>query len=253
MEEYHIGICDDENLDRERLKALIGRSPACPKSLIFHEYERGEELLENYGKFDAIFLDISMKGIDGTETAQAVRGRDSSVLLAFYTGLEEYASRIIPVHPFIYLNKQDSEDTISSSLNLLIEEMQRRHQIPRLVVRDDGRLLLLAPSDVLYISIRGKGSQLWLTDDAGHRLHMEENSMKSSIHLTAYYEQLRDYGFIYAHKSYIVNAEHVIMRNKNSVIMENGCELNVARSKQKEFDRALSACLGVRYKRGERQ
>ncbi|MCC8025740.1 MAG: LytTR family DNA-binding domain-containing protein [Clostridium sp.] len=253
MEEYHIAICDDESADRERLKELIQRSPLCPQLLIFHEYSGGEALIENYEKFDAVILDISMDAMDGRETARAVRRMDDWVLLAFYTGLEEYASRLIPVHPFVYLNKQDGEEALSGGLNLLLEEMIRRYQFPRLPVMGDGRLLLLPPSDILYITIRGKGSELWLTEKACRKLNLKEQFVKSSIRLPDYYEELKKYGFIYAHRSYIVNAEHLIMRNPGSIVLEGGCELNVARSRQKEFDRELSRFLGIRYKRGERQ
>lgn len=253
MEEYHVAICDDESPDRERLMKLIRRSPLCPEGLIFYEYEGGEVLIEDYREFDAVFIDIGMKAMNGTETAQAVRKIDPSVLLAFYTGVEEYASRIVPVHPFAYLNKKDKDKVLSEELNFLIEEMLRRHQMPKLPVRRDGCLFLLNPSDILYISIRGKGSEVWLTKEAAARLHTGAECIKSNVHLTAYYEQLNTYGFIYAHKSYIINAEYVIMRSKNSIVLENGCELNIARSRQKEFDRELSAYLGIHYKRGERQ
>lgn len=253
MEEYHIAICDDDSHDSARLMDLIRRTPLCPESLTFYEYSDGEELMEDYQKFDAIFLDIGMKNMSGTETAQAVRRIDPFVILAFYTGIEEYASRIVPVHPFIYLNKGDSEEILFENLTLLIEEMRRKHQFLKLPVKSDGRLLLLHPSDILYVTIRRNGSELWLTREAVLRLRISEGFVKSSIELSSYYEQLSKHGFIYAHRSYIVNAEHIMMRNKNSIVLENGCELNVARGRQQEFDRELSNCLGVRYKRGERQ
>lgn len=252
MEEYRIAICDDESLDRARLRDLIRRSPLCPENLIIYEYEGGEELLENYREFDAVFVDIGMKVMNGKETARAVRQIDSAVLLAFYTGIEEYASRIVPVHPFIYLRKNDTEEYILQSLELLLEEMFKRHRMPKLPIKGDGIVLLLNPADIVYITIRGKGCELWLTIAAIERLHLKEKFVRSSVHLSDYYSQLQEFGFIHAHKSYIVNAEHIVMRNKNSIILENGCELNISRSKQKEFDRELSEFLGIRYKRGER-
>lgn len=252
MEEYHIAICDDESLDSAKLISLIKKIPLCPEPLTFYVYSDGEELMEDYKKFDAIFLDIGMKEMGGRETAEAVRQVDPFVLLAFYTGLEEYASRIVPVHPFIYMNKQDSEETLLENIGLLIEEMKRRRQFLKLPVKSDGRLLLLQPSDIIYVSIRGKGSELWLTREASRRLRIPEGYVKSSIQISSYYEQLSVYGFIYAHRSYIVNAEHITMRNKNSIVLESGCELNIARGRQQEFDSELSACLGIRYKRGER-
>lgn len=253
MEEYHIAICDDERSDRERLISLIRDNPNCPEVLQFHEYTGGRALLEGYGKFDAVILDIAMDEMDGRETARAVREMDSSVLLAFYTGIQEYASRLIPVHPFVYLNKQENKEGIAQGLNLLLEEIKGRHRLPRLPVMGDGRLLLLSPSDLLYVTICGRGSELWLTNDACRRLNLAEKRVKSSIRLADYYEELKKHGFIHAHKSYIVNAEYIIMRKPNSVVLEGGWELNVARSKQKAFDRDLSCYLGIRYKRGERQ
>lgn len=252
MDKYYIAVCDDEIHDRARLINLLNKNPYCPEKLIIYEYESGEELLENYRGFDAVFMDISMDVMNGREAAHAVRQMDTSVLLAFYTGMDEYASQIVPIHPFIFLDKRDEDEVLSENLNDLMNEMQRRHRTPRLQVKCDGCLLLLEPSDIIYITIRGKGSELWLTKLASDRLHMDGNSVQSHTRLPVYYQQLQEYGFVYAHRSYIVNVEYVMMRNKNTIVLENGYALNIARSKQKGFDRELSAYLGICYKRGER-
>ena len=53
-------------------------------------YESGEELLVAYKKneqrYDAVFIDMEMNGMNGFETAKAIRDIDDTALIAFVTG-----------------------------------------------------------------------------------------------------------------------------------------------------------------------
>ena len=70
----NIAICDDDLNIVRKMKSLI-ESYEKAKCLI-NTYISGEELLKIHGKFDVIFLDIDMSGMDGIETAKEIRSYD---------------------------------------------------------------------------------------------------------------------------------------------------------------------------------
>lgn len=63
-----------------------------------------------------------------------------------------------------------------------------------------------------------------------------------------YYNELKDYGFLYAKVSYIINIRHIITREKSLVVMSGGIKLTVSRSRKKAFDDQLMSYWGQQRK-----
>lgn len=63
-----------------------------------------------------------------------------------------------------------------------------------------------------------------------------EYFLKSAERLDQYYEQLKDYGFVYGKKSYIINVCYITARMKDAVRLQDETILSIARSRKKEFD-----------------
>ncbi|MDE7017459.1 MAG: response regulator, partial [Lachnospiraceae bacterium] len=75
----NIAICDDEELIREQMKELIqSQHIKCQ----IDDFDSGAELLAA-GQFDIIFLDIHMDGMNGMETAKALKAREDPAVLVF--------------------------------------------------------------------------------------------------------------------------------------------------------------------------
>ncbi|MEN8076680.1 response regulator [Clostridioides difficile] len=72
-----IGICDDDKNIVSKIKTYINEYSK--EKFIINTYNSGEELLSLNEKFDVIFLDIDMIGIDGIETAKRLRIYDKDV------------------------------------------------------------------------------------------------------------------------------------------------------------------------------
>lgn len=64
---YQIAICDDEQTICGMVCSVIRKWNPDIKISCF---DSGEALLAAYDSFDAIFLDIDMKGMDGVETGK---------------------------------------------------------------------------------------------------------------------------------------------------------------------------------------
>ena len=65
-----IAVVDDEKIIREHICGLVEERQ--PESRI-EAYATGEELLASGKRFDIVFLDIQMEGMNGIETARSLR------------------------------------------------------------------------------------------------------------------------------------------------------------------------------------
>uniref|UniRef100_UPI002675310A response regulator n=1 Tax=Enterocloster clostridioformis TaxID=1531 RepID=UPI002675310A len=61
----------------------------------FYEFADGETLLAEFDAFDIIFFDINLgTGMDGLQTAERIRERDTEVMLVFYSASDLPGSKI---------------------------------------------------------------------------------------------------------------------------------------------------------------
>ena len=71
-------------------------------------YSSGEELICGYeegNRFDLIYLDIEMKGIDGIETARWIREQHYHMILIYVSSYDTYLKQLFEVEPFRFLQK----------------------------------------------------------------------------------------------------------------------------------------------------
>lgn len=112
---YQIAICDDEQTICGMVCSVIRKWNPDIKISCF---DSGEALLAAYDSFDAIFLDIDMKGMDGVETGRQIRERDHVTRIIYLTAYRDYVAGAFEVHAFQYLLKPIS----ASRLQQVLEE-----------------------------------------------------------------------------------------------------------------------------------
>lgn len=150
------------------------------------------------------------------------------------------------------MNSKDLEMNLDEILRTLSDKLV--HRIP---ITGDGKLYVLNQDDILYISILNKGTRVWITGQAAQRLEIpdtkvERAGINSSVKLGEYYEQLKESGFLYGGKSYIINVNHIVARIKDQIQLSNGQELSISRSRKAEFDKGFARYWGVHYRRNRR-
>ena len=97
-----IAIVDDEKVIREQIKKLVEKKQI---DCEIDTYGTGEDLLKADSVYDIIFLDIQMDGMNGIDTARALRQKADNTVLIFITGVKEYVFDAFDVAAFHYLIK----------------------------------------------------------------------------------------------------------------------------------------------------
>lgn len=87
-------------------------------------FSSGEDLLENYLPYDAVFLDIDMQGMNGIETGKALRLIDLEVKIVYVTAYRDYVAGAFGVHAFQYLLKPVNRREIINILEEIFRYME---------------------------------------------------------------------------------------------------------------------------------
>lgn len=241
---YKVAICDVDVNYRKRVKDIIMKHKREEDEIAFYEYDSGEELIKNsWRQHELLFMDIKLKGIDGYKTAKLLRQENETLVLVFCTNCTNPMPDLFKVRPYRYIIKDAEDKMLKLEIADILEEVKKGLQQKYLNVTSDGRVVRIPIKSILYISVIKRGASIHLYSNT----HKPEVICRESIR--ELYAVLEEDGFEYAHNSYIVNLANIIMVRKNIIELEDHTELNISRSKQKNFDKSFSDFLDLKYKR----
>ena len=219
-----IAVVDDEKAIREHVCALIEEQQ--PGSVI-EAYATGEELLASGKRFDIVFLDIQMDGMNGIEAARELRERQEDTVLIFITGVKEYVFDALDLYAFQYLLKPIDEGKFAEVLQRAAGEAKKKKEKKCLFIRT--RNLTLDQSDILYIESRAK------------KLEIHTTGADKTIEIYAAMDELEGQlgeDFYRCHRAYIVNMAQITEYDNESITLTNGDKVYLAKKKYGEFVKA---------------
>ncbi len=125
---YKILIVDDEELERNALRAIINKG--IDSILEIQDAVNGREAIVKFRSFnpDIIFLDIKMPGINGIEAARVIRETDPEVSIVFLTAFNQfdYAHEAIQIGVDDLIIKPSSENRVLEVITKLITKIDNR-------------------------------------------------------------------------------------------------------------------------------
>ncbi|MBD5089627.1 MAG: response regulator transcription factor [Clostridiales bacterium] len=220
----NIAVVDDEKLIMGQIGDLIEKqiSDCC-----LDTYTTGEELLGAGKRFDIVFLDIQMDGMDGIETARALRKKQDDIVLIFVTGNREYVFDALDLYAFHYLLKPVDENKFREVLERAAGDVAKKKEKRGLFIKK--RNLMLDQTDILYIESRAK------------KVEIHTARSKDIIEIYATMEELEGQlgeDFYRCHRAYIVNMAHITEYDNDSITITNGDKIYLTKKKYGHFVKA---------------
>lgn len=216
----HIAIIDDELNQIEYLSSLVDKwSLSTGNSVVLKSFVSAESFLFEYEEnkdYDILLLDIQMNGIDGIELAKRIRSSGSDIQIIFVTGYDKYISKGYDVAALHYLLKPVGFEKLSEVLSRAAANLSKAS--PSVLINSNGENFKLCLSDIYCVEAVGHTVKIFYAD-----------SELSVNHSLSAFKNLIGSDFIYTHRSFIVNLEHISRITKTDVILDNGKAVPVSR------------------------
>jgi two-component system, LytTR family, response regulator len=246
---YRVLLADDEPLARERLRFLLAGQQDVE---VAGECRNGREVIATLkeSRFDVLFLDIQMPGIDGFEVIERI-GSVHMPVTVFVTAHNQYAVQAFEVHALDYLTKPVEADRLQATLSrvreriasqaaLVTQEQLRsvlisleqgsaaRQEFPRrLLVHNGAKDSFVNIHDIEWI----EAADYYACLHVGSKSFMLRESIKQLS------KTLDPQQFVRIHRSVIVNVDQVteIFRegqSEGSVVLKSGQRLRMSKAGQ---------------------
>lgn len=246
---YKIVICDDDANFITYMENMLYACGFGKREIEIYGVVSGEECIQTLKRMtacDLLILDMQMSGMDGHATAKAFRSIFPDALLVFCSGAVQPTDESFKTSPFRYLKKAYSDEKMLEELKPVVDKMIELKKLPYIIGKNHNNTVKLRPNDILFIENYKRGSSIYVHKDS--KDYSFEDRITTKKKLQELYEELKDFGFEYAHNSYIVNLHYVIKFKSEGIIkLVDGLELNVSRSKMPNFRKELSRVMSGKY------
>ena len=229
-----IAIVEDEVRERAHLRDCLAYM-AEKERLEFDivEFGSGEAFLGGYQPvYDIVLMDIELPGINGMETAKALRRLDSFVLLVFVTNMVQYAVSGYEVDALNYILKPVNRFDFALKMNKAISRTAKRTE-ESVQIRAGKDLYMLPVAAIRYLEVDG------------HYIvyHTTEGDYSEYITLKEAEKKLNKPYFVRCNRSYLVNLKYV-SAVRDDVVQVGRDELLISRPQKKAFLNALAVFIG---------
>ncbi|MCI8966407.1 MAG: response regulator transcription factor [Lachnospiraceae bacterium] len=241
-------VCDDEPFYREKISSLVKQYfEKHDLDHAIHLYPSGEAFLarhENTVKYDVVFMDISMKALDGIQTAARIRAYHSDTQLVFVTAFIDYALEGYKFNAVRYIMKDTLDSAIPECMDAILQKM-RLAQVTFPFM--DGEATLYT-DNILYIESRKhKSFFYYMQSDAANPTASRSGAATYQIYekLDSIEQKLSDHGFLRIHKSYLVNMKHIRRLGNYTAFLDTGAELPIPRLRYQTVKEQFVAYKGI--------
>lgn len=234
-----IAICDDVIEITSQLENMI--IEISEKHLIDVSIEvffSGDDLLryiKNKNNFDLIFLDIEMGTLNGIQVGNEMRESigDNDTQIIFISGTTKYAMDLFKVRPFDFLVKPLNLNKVE---HVFLTYLKVNDKNPYFSYKKGRAYNRVEIKNIIFFEGNNRKVNI-VSKDGVDSFYDSMNEV---------YENVKYMGFIYIHKSYIVNTLYIKHHLYDKVILFNDKELPISQSRRKSIrDKLLSSKKGV--------
>ncbi len=221
-----IAYCEDEPAQAALVRALMERWGVRrqePVEVVL--FESAEEFMFKNEDFpyDAVFLDIAMRQMNGMELAHAIRRKDKKLPIAFLTADKTFAIEGYEVRAVRYLLKPVTAEKLEGLLDELLSEREKRsEETICITVGENGIMKRIAEEEICYLEVAGHYTHLHLAGAPAIRIKESLAAVVARFHSK---EQ-----FVKCHRSYVVNLAYIEKISRTDCTLTDSTILPVSRS-----------------------
>ncbi|MBQ8538793.1 MAG: response regulator transcription factor [Ruminococcus sp.] len=231
----NIAVCDDDDYERNRIIELITKGFS--KTDYIENIDRfvsGEDFLAaDINKYDLVFMDIYMTGINGMETAKQLYSGNKRTKIVFCTTSSDFGVESYDVEAMRYLLKPIEEEKFFAVLDFFFKNFAAKKTITVKCDRIDETIAL---DDIIWIESQGHKSVIHTNDG--------EYTTRSS--LAEFHKELEPYGFMKPVRYALVSISEVVGTPNKTMLLTDGTEFDIPKDKRVAIRNEFA---DIKYKR----
>lgn len=225
-----IAICEDSKTDLKMIRERLEKT-SLPRDTEWSMFTDGKALLNSFEtgeKFDMVFLDVDMPGLNGIEIGNRIYEMDKKTIIIFISNYPQFAIEAFDCNAFHYLLKTDPNEKIENVIRGALAFYKNSHA--DYVARGNDGALRIPIADICYIESFKKHL---LIHTMTEKIDVQD-SLKNALRVMSVH------GFYQTHKGIIVNLNHIMRFRREGVLMRNGDMVVVSVRKRTEVRRVFS-------------
>ena len=221
-----IAFCDDDAALLHQMQDFLEQYRALRGvQLELFPYTKPMELLADIEagvRFDVLFLDVLMPGINGINAAREIRQYDTAVQIIFVTSSSEFAVQSYVVGAYYYQLKPIWKDSFFRLTDAVLAECRKRTQ-HSLILRCKTGITRVELDKLEYCEVIRRSLLLHKTDGT---------VLEAAGSMDSLCESLAEHrNFLRIHRSYLVNLEHIQTIMPKTLVMSSRAELPIPRGR----------------------
>lgn len=187
--------------------------------------------LDDYTTADLVLMDIDMPYLNGIETAEKLRLKDTQVSLIFITNYIQYAIKGYSVNAVDYVLKPVKYARFSALMSRVLKKIIAT-QNEDISIKTNNGIIKVSPYAIISVEVDDH-LLIYVTDNAEYEAW---GSLKDVINnLPSYFER--------CNHSAIVNLRKVVKLDKGEITLSNNKVYQISKKKKNEFIDKLNRYL----------
>ena len=231
----NIAVVEDSQADADHIAEQLERYGKEKGTGIHAEYYREAESFLNFyqAKYDVVFMDIELLGINGMKASHRLRELDSSVILVFITSLKQFAIEGYEVDALDFVVKPVQYVRFASVMDRILARVRETKRDEEVLIRTFDGVKRLNISQVLFVEVSDH-YVIYRTEERSYSVYSTLKKVK---------DQFPSDSFEMCNSGYLVNLRYVSGIEGDEVIVRSN-RLKISRSRKKSFLEALNRYLG---------
>lgn len=231
-----IAIVEDEADAADTLAAFINRYGAEKnEEFAIVRFSSAMDFEVTRQRFDLVFMDIQMPGINGMEAAHLMRTYDSETPIIFVTNLAQYAVKGYEVDALDFIVKPVTYFNFRMRMERAMRRIVRNGERSVVINTRDG-IRVASLSDIEYVEVN--------KHDLSYHLVDEDEPLVVYGSLRAFEEEVASGPFVRISNSCLVNMNRIRSVHGGSLRTHGGQELFFSRSRKREALATITGFLG---------
>ncbi|MBR6385029.1 MAG: response regulator transcription factor [Ruminococcus sp.] len=240
---FNIAVVDDIETDRSKIEEYIKEYFIACHYADFRivRYESAEKFLGEYkkGRFQIVFLDICMSGMNGLELAGRLRMFDTDICIIFMSTTREFVFKTFSAEPKGYLCKPYKYHDFSEIMDRTIRSFSKIDKTIKVSIsRTETEI---SASDVFSILSNNHISEIRT---------ISGETYKSNSLFKEYEKILADeQNFLVCNRGIIVNMNYAVMAKDDKITMQDGTSYPIRQRDKKEIISKFTKYISARMRR----